>query len=74
MTAPSGKAIAAKQAAVEVLRSAGEPLKTAEIARRVLEVKDVKLAAGGASRDRWNPSDRLRQGQHPASRASPDLG
>ena len=34
----------AKQAAVEVLRRAGERLKTAEIARRVLELKGVSLA------------------------------
>jgi len=33
----------ARQAAVEVLRRAGEPLNTAEIARRVLEVKGVSL-------------------------------
>jgi len=34
----------AREGAVKVLRSAGEPLKTAEIARRVLEVKEVRLA------------------------------
>lgn len=34
----------AKQATVEVLRRAGEPLKAAEIARRVVEAKDVRLA------------------------------
>ena len=34
----------ARQAAGEVLRRAGEPLKTAEIPRRVLEVKGVSLA------------------------------
>ena len=34
----------AKQATVEVLRRAGEPLKTAEIAKRLLEVKGVSLA------------------------------
>ncbi len=44
MTTTTPKPITAKQAAVEVLRHAGEPLNSAEIARRVLEVKDVKLA------------------------------
>jgi len=34
----------AKQATLEVLRRAGEPLKSDEIARRVMEVKDVRLA------------------------------
>jgi len=34
----------AKQATVEVLREASGPLKSAEIARRVLAVKGVKLA------------------------------
>ena len=48
MTPTSGKAITARQAAVELLRDAGEPLKSAEIARRVLEVKDV--AARGKRR------------------------
>jgi len=38
------KPITAREAAVEVLRGAGEPLKSAEIARRVMEVKGVKLA------------------------------
>ena len=38
------KAKTAKQAAVEVLRRAGEPLKSDEITRRVLEVKGVRLA------------------------------
>ncbi len=33
----------ARQATVEVLRGAKEPLKSAEIARRVLEVKGVRL-------------------------------
>jgi hypothetical protein len=33
VTSTSGKAITARQAAVEVLRRAGEPLKSAEIAR-----------------------------------------
>ena len=37
------KAKTAKQAAVEVLRRAGEPLKSDEITRRVLEVKGVRL-------------------------------
>ena len=43
MTSASGKGITARQAAVEVLRGAGEPLKSAEIARRVMEVKGVRL-------------------------------
>ena len=34
----------ARQGAVEVLRRAGEPLKSGEIARRVLEVQGVRLA------------------------------
>ncbi len=34
----------AKQATLEVLRRAGEPFKSDEIARRVMEVKDVRLA------------------------------
>lgn len=34
----------ARQAAVEVLQRAREPLKAAEIARRVLEVEGVRLA------------------------------
>lgn len=33
----------ARDAAVEVLRAAGEPLKSAEIARGVLEVNGVRL-------------------------------
>jgi hypothetical protein len=37
------KPMTARQATVEVLRRAGEPLKSAEIARRVLEVKGVRL-------------------------------
>ncbi len=41
-TTPSPKT--AKQATLEVLRRTGEPLKSAEIARRVLEEKDVRLA------------------------------
>ncbi len=44
MTSAMDKATTARQAAVEVLREAGEPLKSAEIARRVLEVKGVRLA------------------------------
>ena len=38
------KAKTAKQATIEVLRRAGQPLKSAEIARRALKVKDVRLA------------------------------
>jgi HB1, ASXL, restriction endonuclease HTH domain len=34
----------AKQAAVEVLKRAGEPLKTTEIAERVLKTQGVQLA------------------------------
>jgi len=37
------KAKTAKQAAVEVLQRAGEPLKSDEITRRVLQVKGVRL-------------------------------
>ena len=37
----------AKQAAVEVLRGAGELLRSAEIDRRVLEVKGVRLETAG---------------------------
>lgn len=37
------RGITAKEAAVEVLGAAGGPLKTAEIARRVLEVSGVRL-------------------------------
>ena len=44
MTSTAGKPITARQSAVEVLRAAGEPLKTADIARRVLEVAGVGLA------------------------------
>ena len=44
MTSASGKAITARQAAVEVLQRAGEPLKSDEITRRVLAVKGVRLA------------------------------
>jgi len=44
VTSTSSKAITARQAAVEVLREASGPLKSAEIARRVLAVKGVKLA------------------------------
>jgi hypothetical protein len=43
MTGKEGERTPARQAAVEVLRCAGESLKTAEIARRVLEVKGVSL-------------------------------
>ena len=42
--ASNDKPKTAKQAAVEVLGRAGEPLKSDEIARRVLEMKGVKLA------------------------------
>jgi len=42
--ASSEKAKTAKQAAVEVLQRAGEPLKSDEITRRVLAVKGVRLA------------------------------
>ena len=42
--ASNDKPKTAKQAAVEVLEHAAEPLKTDEIARRVLEVKGVRLA------------------------------
>ena len=38
------KAKTAKQAAVEVLQRAGEPPKSDEITRRVLQVKGVRLA------------------------------
>ena len=44
MTPTTSKAITVRQAAVEVLREAGGPLKSAEIARRVMEAKGVKLA------------------------------
>ena len=44
MTTTPNRATTARQAAVEVLRRAGEPLKSAEIARRVLEMKGVRLA------------------------------
>jgi hypothetical protein len=44
VTSTSGKGKTARQAAVEVLGRAGEPLKSAEIARRVLEVEGVRLA------------------------------
>ena len=44
MTTTPNRATTARQAAVEVLRLAGEPLKSAKIARRVLEVKGVRLA------------------------------
>jgi hypothetical protein len=44
MTTTPSKAKTAKQAAVEVLGRAGEPLKSAEIAGRVLEVRGVSLA------------------------------
>ena len=44
MTPTTGKAITTRQAAAEVLGEAGGPLKSAEIARRVLEVKGVLLA------------------------------
>ncbi len=44
MTTSEHKPLTARQAAVEVLRSAGEPLKSAEHARRVLEVEGVRLA------------------------------
>ncbi len=44
MTTTPGKGKTAKQAVVEVLRRAGEPLKSAEIARRVLESEGVRLA------------------------------
>ena len=43
MTTTPGKGKTARQAAVEVLGRAGEPLKSAEIASRVLEVKGVRL-------------------------------
>jgi hypothetical protein len=36
--------ITAKPSAIEVLRGADEPLKSTEIARRILEIKDVRLA------------------------------
>ena len=42
--ASNEKAKTAKQAAVEVLRRAGEPLKSDEITSRVLAVKGVRLA------------------------------
>ena len=38
-----GKRKTAKQAAVEVLRRAGEPLKADEVGRRVLKVRGVEL-------------------------------
>ena len=44
MTTTTPNPMTAKQAAVEVLRSADEPLKSAEIARRVLEAEGVRLA------------------------------
>jgi hypothetical protein len=44
VTSAAGKAISARQAAVLVLREAGEPLKSAEVARRVLAVSGVRLA------------------------------
>ena len=43
MTPASGRAITAREAAVEVLGAAGGPLKSAEIARRVLAVSGVRL-------------------------------
>ena len=44
MTPTPSKAITARRAAVEVLRGAGESLRSAEIARRVLELKNLRLA------------------------------
>ena len=44
MTPTADKALTARQAAVEVPHEAGEPLKSAEIARRVLEMNGVGLA------------------------------
>jgi hypothetical protein len=44
MNISTPKPVTAKQAIVDVLRRAGEPLKAAEIARRVLEAKDLRLA------------------------------
>ena len=44
MTPTTNKTITARQAAVEVLHSVGGPLKAAEIARRVMEMKGVRLA------------------------------
>ena len=42
--ASNDKPKTARQAAVEVLQRAGEPLKSDEITRRVLAVKGVRLA------------------------------
>jgi hypothetical protein len=42
--ASNDKPKTAKQAAVEVLRVAGEPLTSAEVARHVLEMNGVRLA------------------------------
>jgi hypothetical protein len=44
MPTPTSEPKTAKQAAVEVLRRAGEPLKADEIGKRVMKVKGVKLA------------------------------
>ena len=55
----------ARESAVEVLRTAGEPLKSAEIARRVLEVKGVSLAGKtpAATVAAARPSEARRLGQ-----------
>lgn len=50
-----------KQAAVQVLRRAGEPLPVQEIAKRVLKVKGVELKGKNARRDDQRPA--IRRGE-----------